>query len=101
MSDCPSCGAELKSKICPCGYAVRPTVTRVYRHVPEDPSAGILPEVAAYVSEYRARCVNSDNREACLSFLQKRGLRHMVPQHIIDGRTFDNAMDDYRAEAEA
>jgi hypothetical protein len=107
VSDCPSCGAELKSKICPCGYAVRvsqPPPTGQFRTeqsaILRQKMGEIQPVVDAFVADYQRAHKGATKREACLEFLKAKGIQHMVPKHFLEEK-FDNAMEDYRAEAEA
>lgn len=113
MAECPSCGNTLTGKICACGYAVRPAVTqktfssRPQRDAYEAFNAR-LREVEAHVSDYQAEHPGATKRQACLAYLKNRGLEKMVPPHIREAvgekqqsKSFDDVMDEYRAEVQA
>ena len=108
--NCPSCGVVLTGKVCACGYAVRldkaPVVAPTFR---SEPSAVIrkkmaekLKEVNAYVAEYKMKNSGTTKRDACLDYLSSKGIRHMLPKHLVieekQRKSFDDAMDNYRAE---
>jgi hypothetical protein len=113
MADCPSCGAELRAKVCPCGYAVRPAVivkpfTSSPQKATQDAFNARHREVEAYVENYQTKNPGATKRQACLAYLKARGQEHLVPSHIRESveekrlaNSFDDAMDEYRAEVEA
>lgn len=104
MSECPSCGATLKSKICACGYAVKPTAPKPKPFRSETSAvlrqkmAEKQREVDAFVAKYRAENPGSTKREACMALLPR--LRQ-VEQDFKAYRDFDEAMNEYRAEFES
>lgn len=103
MAECPSCGATLKSKVCACGYAVRPVVQQ--REFRSEPSAELRRamaekqrEVNAFVAKYQQEHPGATKREACMAYLPTL---KKIEQDFRQYRDFDEAMDDYRSKVEA
>jgi hypothetical protein len=107
VNKCPDCNAVmLRSTSCEsCGW---PKVRPKHQEPPKFKSeqCAILRQkmgdqlkiVNGYVAKYQQEHPGSTKREACHAFMKSKNVK--IPKEWTE-ENFDNAMEDYRAEAEA